>query len=128
MSLALAVQNLGAACLQGLLLAWAALILAQLFPLERPRLMLRWWQAVLLAVLAIPWVQPWAPSAAGRVEMALLRIGPALAEPGTAFGRWTRAEVVAAVLAAGALARAAWLVAGLGRLRAFRRRAIPLEA
>ena len=42
MSLALAVQNLGAACLQGLLLAWAALILAQLFPLERPRLMLRW--------------------------------------------------------------------------------------
>src|SRR6266511_3381700 len=102
--------------------------LTPLFPLERPRLMLRWWQAVLLAVLAIPWVQPWAPSAAGRVEMALLRIGPALAEPGTAFGRWTRAEVVAAVLAAGALARAAWLVAGLGRLRAFRRRAIPLEA
>ncbi len=127
MSLALAVQNLGAACLQGLLLAWAALILAQLFPLERPRLMLRWWQAVLLAALAIPWVQPWTPSAAGRVEMALLRIGPALAEPGKAFGRWTRAEVVAAVLAAGALARAAWLVAGLGRLRAFRRRAIPLE-
>ena len=61
--------------------------LAQRFPRERSRLRLRWWQAVLLAVLAIPWVQPWAPSAAGRVEMALLRIGPALAEPGTAFGR-----------------------------------------
>ncbi len=127
MSLALAVQNLGAACGQGLLLVWAALILARIFPLERPRLMLRWWQAVLLAVLAVPWIQPWAPGAAARVEVALLRIGPALAEPGTAFGRWTGAEVVAGVLVAGVLARTAWLVAGLGRLRAFRRRAIPLE-
>ncbi len=127
MSLALAVQNLGAACVQGLLLAGAALILARIFPLERPRLMLRWWQAVLLAVLAVPWIQPWAPSAVARVEVALLRIAPALAEPGTAFGRWTRAEVAAAVLVAGILARAAWLVAGLASLRTFRRRAIPLE-
>ena len=120
-------QDLGAAWAQGLLLAGAALILAQLFPLERPRLMLCWWQTVLLAVLAVPWVQPWATRAAGRVEVALLRIGPALAEPGTAFGRWTWAEVVAAVLVAGVLARATWLVAGLGRLRAFRRRATLLE-
>jgi len=112
---------------QGLLVGGAALVLARLLPLERPRLMLRWWQAVLLAVLAAPWIQPWAPGAAGRIEVALLRIGPALAEPGTAFGRWTWAEVVATVLGAGGLARAAWLVAGLGRLRAFRRRAIPLE-
>jgi len=127
LSLALAVQNLGAACVQGLLPAWAALILAQLFPLERPRWMLRWWQAVLLAVLAVPWIQPWAPGAAGRVEVGLLRLGPALTESGTAFGRWTGAEVVATVLGAGVLARAAWLAAGLGRLRAFRRRAVPFE-
>jgi len=127
MSLALAVQNLGAACLQGLLLAAAALVLARLMPLERPRVMLWWWQAVLLACLALPWAQPWAPGLTGRVEVALLRIGPALAEPGTAFGRWAWADVLAAVVAAGVLLRAAWLAAGLLRLGAFRRRAIPLE-
>jgi TonB family protein len=126
-SLALAVQNLGAACVQGLLLAAAALVLARLMPLERPRVMLWWWQAVLLACLALPWVQPWSPGLTGRVEVALLRIGPALAEPGTAFGRWAWADVLAAVVAAGILLRAAWLAAGLLRLGAFRRRAIPLE-
>jgi len=127
MSLALTVQNLWAAWVQGLLLAGAALVLARLFPLERPRLMLRWWQTVLLACLALPWIQPWVPGAGGRVEVALLGIGPALGGSGAAFAGRTWAEVVAAVLGAGVLARAAWLAAGVGRLRAFRRRALPLE-
>lgn len=127
MSLALAVQNLGGACAQGLLVAGAAAVLARLFPLERPRLMLRWWQAVLLAVLALPALQPWAPGASARVEVSWLRIGPALGEPGTAFGRWAWAEVIVAFLAAGALARLAWLALGLGHLRALCRRATPLE-
>jgi TonB family protein len=128
MSLVLAVQNLGAFCAQGLLVAGVAAVLARLLPLDRPGLKLAWWQAVLLGILVLPWLQPWPSSTLGRVEVTLGAVIPALGSPSGAFGRWSWAEIVAAVLLAGFASRIAWLAAGAWRLRACRLRTATLDA
>jgi TonB family protein len=127
MSLVLAVQNLGAVCAQGLLVAAVAAVLGRLLPLDRPGLKLAWWQTVLFAILVLPWLGPWASVPVGRVEVSLTAFGPLLASPTGAFGRWSWAEVVAAALLAGFAGRVAWLAAGGWRLRACRRRATILD-
>lgn len=127
MSLVLAVQNLGAFCAQGLLVAAGAAVLARLLPLDRPGLKLAWWQAVLLGILVLPWLEPWPSSTLGRVEVTFGTVIPALGSPTGAFGRWSWAEVVAAVLLAGFAGRIAWLAAGAWRLRACRLRAATLD-
>jgi bla regulator protein blaR1 len=127
MSLVLAVQNLGAVCAQGLLVAAVAAVLGRLLPLDRPGLKLAWWQTVLFAILVLPWLGPWARVPVGRVEVSLTAFGPALGSPTGAFGRWSWAEVVAAVLLAGFAGRVAWLAAGAWRLRACRHRATILD-
>lgn len=127
MSLAHVLQNLGAAWVQGVLVAAAALLAAELLPVERPRWKLLWWQAALVLTLALPLVVPGiAPAAAARAETELLAIGPALAASRGALGSRSGAEVVALVLAAGCIFGFARLLVGLGRLRAFAGRASAL--
>jgi TonB family protein len=126
-SLARVLQNLGAAWVQGMLVASAALLAAELLPVDRPRLKLLWWQGALVLVLGLPLVlPPIAPSAAARTEAELLALGPVLNAPHPALGSRSGAEALALILAAGCVIGLARLASGLGRLRVFARRASTL--
>ena len=130
MSLAALLQDVGAACVQGLVVAAAAGLLFALFPLDRPRLRLAWWQAALAAVLLAPWVlaAAWPGAGPGRVESASLGFAPLLEGTAAPLGGRSWAELVAGLLVAGALGRGIRLGRGLRRLERGLRRAVPLSS
>jgi TonB family protein len=119
-------QNLIAWWLQALAVVAAGAAVEALFRLRDPRARLGFRQVLLLACLALPWVQPWRQPtpirlvATGRAEL-LASYTPA--EPsGLPF-----LELALALLAAGVVARAAWIALGLWRLRRYRRQARPFD-
>jgi len=127
MTLSLVLQNLFSACIQGLMIALAAVGVARLLPVDRPRFGLAFWQVALLLVVAGPWIVPERLAASGRIELVALAERTLLPASTAGVGALTVSEVAAAVLGLGLLIRAARLLAGLWRLRGFRRRAVALE-
>jgi len=127
MSLATALDNLLAVGLQGLWIVGAALLLARVFPLERPSLALRWWQAILAGVVALPLLQPWSAAPGGRGETWLDGLAVPSGAAGPSARRWPVQELAASVLLCGSGARLAWLLVGLRRLRRFGARGRPLD-
>ena len=114
--------------LQAGLLLGAGLVLPAVVRLRDPGARLRIGQLLLAAALVLPLVQP-APRPNGEGDPgAMPTFSLAVLVAGDATPAAVSAEkVVLALLAAGAALRLAWLVVGLARLHALRRRARPLS-
>jgi TonB family protein len=116
--------NFLAYCLQVILMVLAGTALPALFRLRAPRVLLAYWQGLLVACLMLPLLQPWRPpalaSAAGGGSVSINFQGLAA---GTADAHPWLYPLIAGVLLAGMLVRLAWLALGVGRLRAIRRAA-----
>ncbi len=129
MSTELWLENLAAYGLQVAALVLAGGALPLLARLRHPHVLLRYWQALLLACLLLPALQPWQHArilepavALGPVE--LVQPGRPVAPPPVSFP-WR--QTLLAGLAAGCVLRLAWIAVGLCRLQLYRRRARPLE-
>ena len=98
---------------------------AMVFSLRVPGARLLYWHAALLACLALPLVRPWKQAViSDDVSVSTA----ALVRPVEAPAHRTipLSEAALWLLAAGALARGGWLVAGFWRLRQYRRHSRPL--
>jgi TonB family protein len=103
--------------------------LPAVFRLRAPRVLLAYWQGLLVACLMLPLLQPWKSlveahsTAGGSVSISLQGV-PGGAVAAHSFSVYT---VIVGVLLGGMLMRLAWLALGLRRLRAIRRSAQALE-
>lgn len=121
-------SNLIAYSLQVAIVIAAGAILPKAFRLKAPRPRLLYLQALLLACLALPLIQPWRQPEALSGPSARAAAGPAAsADALPQASRFPLADVAAGVLVSGALIRSLWLFLGLARLRRYRRRARPLR-
>ena len=73
MTAELLAHNVVAHWLQAGALAGVAWLGVTVLRLHRPGFLLRYWQAVLLLLLAAPWIQPWQPVAAAPTGGLVLR-------------------------------------------------------
>jgi len=126
MNTALVWSNLLAYSLQvGLLVALAAFVPA-LLRMRAAGARLIYWQLLLAACLLLPWVRPWHREViAANVSVTTLLTSVAAAPP--AHFHLAAGNALLYLLAAGVVARLAWLAAGLWRLRRYRRRAVRLD-
>lgn len=128
MNASLWLANLAAWWLQSSLLLGVGLALPALTRLSPPGARLRYWQGLLAAVVVLPLVQLSAApmrfaaefEAGGSWLQAIAAAPRAAADLGSSASLW-----VLALLAAGCLARLAWLVVGLSALRSWRQEAVP---
>jgi len=121
--------NLLAYCLQVSVLGLAGTLLPALFRLRLPRVLLMYWQALLVVCLSLPVLQPWrdvAPRVSAGGATVSLVFG---AVPGLKTGlRLPVYEGLSALLLLGVLLRLGWLGLGIRRLRVIRRAARPLNS
>jgi TonB family protein len=111
-------------CLQVIVLVMVGTALPALFRLRAPRLLLAYWQGLLVICLVLPLVQPWRPPAVDpSVAEGTVSISFQGVQAGAAGLHAWLYPLIAGVLLAGMLVRLAWLALGLGRLRAIRRAA-----
>lgn len=116
---------LTAYALQAALVLGVGLLLPNLFRLRDPRVCLYYWQGLLLAVLALPLLQP-EPGRmmfAGNLTVTASWLN-GLAASGAEKETWTPARLLLLAVGLGALVRLAWLGLGLLRLRSLRRDAV----
>ena len=126
MSVNLIWANLVAYSLQiGLLVGLAAFVPAAL-RLRLPGARLVYWHVLLAACLLLPAVRPWKQEVAGTVQVSTSVAVVVPVQPAPRRSLPT-SEIALLLLAAGALARLAWLAAGVWRLRQYRRHSSPLE-
>jgi TonB family protein len=117
----LLLNNMAVYCLQiGLLVGLAGFVPAVL-RLRPPGAKLAYWHFLLAACLLLPVVRPWKQDVidiggAAPVPAAVATAAPAAPAP----TRLPQAEILLALLAAGAVARLGWLAVGLWRLRRHR--------
>ena len=106
------------------LVAAAGSLAPYLFRLRRPAARLVYFQALLVICLALPLLQPWQRSfAVLRAQGPVARVAAgAPAVPAAPLPRrWGLEEAALALLAGGAIVRAAWFALGFARLRRYRR-------
>ncbi|HYH44076.1 MAG TPA: M56 family metallopeptidase [Thermoanaerobaculia bacterium] len=118
--------GLTAYALQAALVLGVGLLLPTLLRLRDPRACLYFWQGLLLAVLALPLLQPEPERmmfAGGLTVTASWLDG--LAASGAEEEAWTVDRLLLLAVGLGALVRLAWLGLGLARLRSLRRDAVP---
>ena len=131
MSAAQILDNVAAYALQIGLLVGIGAALPALLRLKAPGARLFYWQLLLVACLALPWVRPW------HSETITVATGPALTAPFATHATTIApmrpvmppvTEVALWLLAAGVAVRLAWLAVGLLKLARYRRkgRAMPL--
>ncbi|MEK7753033.1 MAG: M56 family metallopeptidase, partial [Acidobacteriota bacterium] len=126
MSAGEAAGNLLAYSLQVAALAGAGLLAPAVLRLRTPRALHAFYQAVLVACLALPLVQPWLVETIPAASRTAFRV-VATTEAGALPGAWWSASGwVLAVYGAGLAGRLAWLALGLCRLRTLRREAVEL--
>jgi TonB family protein len=126
MSASEAAGNLLAYSLQVAAVAGAGLLAPAVLRLRTPRALHAFYEAVLVACLALPLVQPWRVRTLPAASQTAFRMA-ATTEAGAVPGAWWSAsEWVLAVYGAGLAGRLAWLALGLCRLRALRRKAAEL--
>ena len=132
MALPVWMDNLIAYSLQIAILASAGTLLAYLFRLRMPRVMLRYWQILLLACLVLPGLQNWKHPAQFRafaISEPVFYITPGATvalNPKHPF--LTTPELIGLVLGAGVCLRLIWLALGFLRLRLFLRNSQPLNS
>lgn len=117
-------SDLAAYCFQASAIIIVGSLLPPLLRLRAPKVRLVYWQALLAACLLLPLIEPWRPVLApvdGTTGEVSISMGAAV----VTGARWplSLAEVVLAVLLAGVLFRAVWIMLGLRRLRLYRTRA-----
>jgi TonB family protein len=117
-------HNLGIYSLQLAIFAATGNLLAWLFRIHTPKVLLAWRQGLLAACLLLPLLQPWSaapdtPSGISIETVTVARLAPA------ASPHWVWSEIVIAVVALGVVVRLAWLTLGLVRLRRLRMEAQP---
>jgi bla regulator protein BlaR1 len=133
-ALPLALRNLAAWSLQVGVLALAAAALSRLLPIDRPAARLALGQALLVAVLGLPLLQPWTPAASGDVFFlpALVSDAASPGKPAATVSSWSAAAAwpvaIAALLLLGAALQLGRLAVSLLRLRSLCREARPLDA
>ncbi len=111
-------------CLQVILLVVAGTALPALFRLRAPRVLLAYWQGLLVACLLLPLLQPWkSPAVASSLADGTVSISFRGVPAGAAEVHSWLYPLIAGVLLAGMLVRLAWLALGLSRLQAIRRAA-----
>jgi len=126
MSAVEAAGNLAAYSLQVAAVAGAGLLAPAVLRLRTPRALHAFYQAVLVACLALPLVQPWLAGTLPAASQTAFRVVETT-EAGAVSGVWRSASGwVLAVYGAGLAGRLAWLALGLCRLRALRRKAAEL--
>jgi TonB family protein len=118
-------SNLFAYSLQAAALIAAAGAAAAALRVREPRVLLRYWQAVLLAALLLPALQPWRRAAS--VGAAVSVVGPEGAAATPAPQAHRLGAVAGRLVLAGVGLRLLAVAAGLWRLRHYRRRARPLQ-
>jgi len=128
MSTTLVWSNILAYSLQvGLLVAVAAFVPA-LVRMRAAGARLLYWQLLLAACLLLPWLRPWHREViAANVSVTTVVTSIAAPAPAPVRVHISPGELLLYLLAAGAVARLAWLAVGFWRLRRYRRRAVPLE-
>ncbi|MFY9727278.1 MAG: M56 family metallopeptidase [Bryobacteraceae bacterium] len=110
----------------GLMVAVAAFLPA-LVRMRAAGARLIYWQLLLAACLLLPWVRPWHREViAANVSVATV-VASIVAAPAPARFHLSPGNLLLYLLAAGGVARLAWLGVGLWQLRRYRRRAVPLE-
>jgi TonB family protein len=125
----LRLANLLAYSLQILAIVAAGGLLSMLFRMRHPSAQLLYWQALLAVCLAIFVLQPRqrpAVPASTPAHAARIAVSPATAEV-SAPGTVSMEGAALALLAAGAVLRALWLLLGLWRLRRYRVESEPLH-
>jgi len=126
MSATLLWNNVLAYSLQvGLLVAVAAFVPA-LIRMRAPGARLLYWQLLLAACLLLPWVRPWHRETI-MATVSVTTVVTSVAAPAPAHFHMPPVEWLLYLLAAGVVARVAWLAAGFWRLHHYRRHAWPLE-
>jgi TonB family protein len=110
----------------GLLVGLAGFVPAA-FRLRLPAVKLAFWHFLLAACLILPLVRPWSQSV---LDIGIDAAAPAVALPATAAPlppapRYSQADILLALLAAGAVVRLGWLAVGLWRLRRYRLHSTP---
>ncbi len=120
--------GLTAYALQTALVLGVGLLLPKLFRLRDPRACLYYWQGLLLAVLALPLLQPEPERMrfAGNLRVTSSWLN-GLAVNGAGKETWTADRVLLLAIGLGVLVRLVWLGLGLSRLRSLRRDAVPAE-
>ncbi|MDE3179410.1 MAG: M56 family metallopeptidase, partial [Acidobacteriota bacterium] len=108
--------------------AGAIIIVGSLLPpllrLRVPKVRLVYWQALLAACLLLPLIEPW-KEALAPMDGTSGEVSVSVGTGAVTGARWpfSLAEVILAVLLAGFLFRAVWIMLGLRRLRLYRMRA-----
>jgi TonB family protein len=133
----IALTNLAAWSVQAALLTLVVALLARFLATDLPAVRYAMWRAVLVAVILLPFVQPWQPRFAAALDPGVLEPPPP-AQPLSGGASWLAAMsvtvtpapsrwpgIVVVVLTSGGLLRLGWLAAGLVRLRGVRRRGVP---
>jgi TonB family protein len=130
MTAALWLRDLVSLTLQLALIVAAGVILARVFGLRAPAVMLRYWQVLLVACLLLPLGQPWKQSlpplveTSAAVETADSEVtSKALVEVEPKAPSWSAEFLILAVIGTGIVLRALWLIVGAWRLRCLRRTA-----
>lgn len=125
------VENILAYSLQIAVLVVIGALLPWILRLRHPRVLLTYWQILLVAVLVLPLVQPLQrveivlPDVTESVTSSAVTVSMEASEEESTAG-FPFSEVLLMVLIAGILVRATWLTVGFLRLRALRRRSRPL--
>jgi TonB family protein len=121
--------NLAVYSLQLAALTAAACVALRALPLRSPRWSLRFWQAVALAALVLPLIQPRRDGAAPLISTL---VGPVTStssrEALAATGAYGAPTILLALLAAGVAVRLLWLGFGLLRIRKMIATATPDES
>jgi TonB family protein len=109
----------------GLLVALGAFVPA-LMRMRVASARLLYWQLLLVACLVLPWVRPWHRETI-VANVSVTTVVMSVAAPVPEQFHIAPGELLLYLLAAGVVARLAWLCVGFWRLRRYRRHAVPLE-
>ena len=138
MTLSLSLPNLVAFVAQVAVIVSAGGLLAWVFGLRAPRVVLAYWQALLLACLLLPVIQPWEETFRTVEPVTVTGTSVVLMKPSAAATESSAASVtppssrsiafwVFLILGTGVAARGLWLAVGAVRLQWLRRTASPID-
>ncbi len=120
------VANVAAYSLQLGVVAAVAAGVTWAYPIRRPQRAHRFWQCLLVVAMALPLMAFWPPGPTpDGPAMVIASVASSSGETGAFVAKGL--TLAAQVLAAGAVARLAWLIVGMATVRRYVRRAVPVE-
>lgn len=119
------VANVAAYSLQLGVVAAVAVGVTWAYPIRNPQRAHRFWQWLLVVVMALPLMALWQPGPTSDGPAMVIASASSSGETGAFVAKGL--TLAAPVLAAGAVARLAWLIVGMVTVRRYVRRAVPVE-